>query len=333
MDNLFFDSDVSLDSIKNLKIVVVGYGNQGRAQALNLRDSGIDVVIALQDESKTAQKAMEDEFRTISIEEGVSSCDIISILIPDQVMSEVFEESIVKYLKPGKTLLFSHGYNIHYGDIKPPDFVDVVMVAPSGPGYAVREEYKRGKGIPTLIAVEQDASGSAKDTVLAYSKAIGGTRACAFESSFKEETETDLFGEQMILTGIIPRIIGESFKVLLEAGYNPTVAWFVSFYEVKQISELISSMGLEDFYKAVSDTAEYGGFTRSDSLMSDGFKDEMKSALASIQSGEFHREWKEETEKGYKHLKSYREEQKSSPINEITEKMLKILANSSNEKE
>ena len=332
MNNLFFDSDVTLDSIKNLKIAVIGYGNQGRAQALNLRDSGIDVTVALRHGSKTGQKAKEDGINTISIEEAVCNCDIISILIPDQVMSEVFEKSIAKHLKPGKTLLFSHGYNIHYGDIKPPDFVDVVMVAPSGPGYAVRKEYKRGKGIPTLIAVEQDVSGSAKDTVLAYSKAIGGTRACAFESSFKEETETDLFGEQMVLTGIIPRIISESFKVLLEAGYNPTVAWFVSFYEVRQISELISSMGLEDFYKAVSDTAEYGGFNRSDRLMNDGFKKEMKSALASIQSGEFHREWKEETEKGYKHLKSYREEQESSPINDITAKMFKILSNSSDEK-
>ena len=331
MKELLFDSDITLDAIKLMRVVVVGYGNQGRAQALNLRDSGINVVVALRENSESIKKAQSDGFECVDISQGVRECDIISILVPDQVMSDVFEDSINRYLKPGKTLLFSHGYNIHYKEIVPPQYVDVVMVAPSGPGYAVRQEYKNSRGIPTLVAVNQDVTGKAKETALAYSKAIGGTRACAFTSTFKEETETDLFGEQMILTGIIPRIINESLKVLLEAGYSPAVAWFVSFYEVRQISELISSVGLEDFYKAVSDTAEYGGLTRSDSLIDGEFKAKMKSALKSIQSGEFHREWKEETKNGYKHLKNLREKQQESPINDLTKKMLEALKNQANE--
>ena len=331
MKGLFFDSDITLDAIKLMKIAVVGYGNQGRAQALNLRDSGLKVVVALREDSSSIKKAESDGFECVNISQGVRECDIISILLPDQVMSEVFEDSISRYLKPGKTLLFSHGYNIHYKEIIPPHYVDVIMVAPSGPGYAVRQEYKSNRGIPTLVAVNQDVTGKARETALAYSKAIGGTRACAFTSTFKEETETDLFGEQIILTGIIPRIIDETLKVLLEAGYSPAVAWFVSFYEVRQISELISSAGLEDFYKAVSDTAEYGGLTRSDSLVSEEFKSEMKSALQSIQSGDFHREWKEETKNGYKHLKKLREKQQQSPINDLTKKMLEALKNRTSE--
>ena len=333
MKNLFFDSDVTLDSIKLMKIAVLGYGNQGRAQALNLRDSGLSVVVALREGSDSTKRANEDGFECVNVSRAVIECDIISFLIPDQVMSEVFEASVSRYLKPGKILLFSHGYNIHYGEITPPHYVDIIMVAPSGPGYAVREEYKKNRGIPTLIAVKQDVTGRAKETALAYSKAIGGTRACAFISTFKEETETDLFGEQMILTGTIPRIIDTSFKVLLEAGYSPEVAWFVSFYEVKQISELISSVGLEDFYKAVSDTAEYGGLSRSENLVDDEFKAEMKSALQSIQSGEFHREWKEEAKSGYKHLRKLRKNHQESPIHDITREMFKALKNKSSEEE
>ena len=258
MSDLFFDSDVSLNSIKLMKIGVVGYGNQGRAQALNLKDSGLNVVVGLQDKSQSREKALQDGMDVYDIPRVVRESDIICMLVPDQNMADIYNDSIDRYLKPGKTILFSHGYNIHYGEIKPPHFVDIVMVAPSGPGYAVRQEYKNGSGIPALFAVKQDTTGQAKQTVLAYCKAIGATRLCAFSSTFKEETETDLFGEQIILTGIIPTIINETLKVLLEAGYSETVAWFDSFYEVRQIAELLSQMNIEDFYRAVSDTAEYG---------------------------------------------------------------------------
>jgi ketol-acid reductoisomerase len=217
--------------------------------------------------SSSIKDVIQDGLDWLEISKVVRQSDLLSVLIPDQSMSDVYDTSISRYLKPGKVLLFSHGYNITYKQIVPPHFIDVVMVAPSGPGYAVREEYKKGKGVPTLVAINQDVTGKAKDIVLAYSKAIGGTRSCCFVSNFKEETETDLFGEQIVLTGIIPMIINESFKVLLEAGYSPVVSWFVSFYEVKQITDLLSTMSIDEFYKAVSDTAEYGGLSRSDSLI------------------------------------------------------------------
>tara|TARA_B100000941_G_scaffold168581_1_gene120097 strand:+ start:1039 stop:2040 length:1002 start_codon:yes stop_codon:yes gene_type:complete len=332
MDSLYFDKDVSLDSIKNLKIIVLGYGNQGKAHALNLRDSGLNVTVGLRDNSASLKTASEDGFDCIDISKGVSESDIISILIPDQCMAEVFDQDIVRYLKPGKMLIFAHGYNIHYKEIVPPPFVDVGMVAPSGPGYAVRKEFQNGNGVPTLFAINQDITGRAKQIVLAYSKAIGGTRTCCFQSSFEEETETDLFGEQISLTGIIPMIINESFKVLLEAGYSPVVSWFVSFYEVKNIADLISKIGINDFYKAVSETAEYGGLRQADKLIDDKFKNEMKSALDFIKSGKFHQKWKNETSSDYPELKAMRGKLEDSPINEITNKMLKILdQNKSNE--
>ena len=331
MDNLFFDKDVTIDILKPMRVCVIGYGNQGRAQALNLKDSGINVVVGLRSDSPSLKKASNDGLDCLDISEAVRQSDIISILIPDQIMPDVYDQKISRYLKPGKILLFSHGYNITYKEITPPHFVDVVMVAPSGPGYAVREEYKKGRGVPTLVAVNQNITGKAKDIVLAYSKAIGGTRSCCFISNFKEETETDLFGEQILLTGIIPMLINESFKVLLEHGYSPTVSWFVSFYEVKQISDLLSRMSIDDFYKAVSDTAEYGGLSLSNKLISGEFKDEMKSALNSIQSGDFHDEWKKESKKGYVNLNKFREELKNSPINDITKNMLRLLNKNKND--
>jgi len=325
MDNLYFDKDVTLDAIRGMRVGVIGYGNQGRAQAMNLKDSGINVIIGLREGSESIQRAQADGFECHEISHVTRECDLLSLLVPDQLMSTIYSDHISRYLKPGKMLLFSHGYNIHYKEIEPPPFVDVVMVAPSGPGHAVREEYKKGGGVPTLLAVKQDVTGRAKDVALSYSKAIGGTRTCCFQSTFKEETETDLFGEQIILTGIIPRIIDESFKVLLESGYSSTVAWFVAFYEVKQIANLLSERGLEDFYKAVSDTAEYGGMRESERLLSDEFVGEMKSALKSIQSGEFHTRWKSESKSGYPRLSKMRSSQKSSPINEVTRKMFDIL--------
>lgn len=331
MSRLYFDADVDMAVLQSMRVAVVGYGNQGRAQALNLKDSGIDVVVALRADSSSIKLATADGLETSLIEEAVRECDVISLQVPDQSMPEVYEDYIERHLKPGKMLLFSHGYNIHYGQIAPPNFVDIGMVAPSGPGYAVREEYKNGRGVPTLVAVKQDVTGRARDVVLAYSKAIGGTRSCCFSSNFREETETDLFGEQVILTGLIPRVIDESLKVLLEAGYSPTVSWFVCFYEVRQICELISKMGIEDFYKAVSDTAEYGGMSRSKQLMDSSFTDRMRGILDSIQSGEFHKEWQAETEGGYAALNKMRDSQSQSPLNKLTEEMLAII-NKKNEK-
>ena len=237
-------------------------------------------------------------------------------------MADIYKTSIESNLSPGNTLLFSHGYNIHYSMITPPTECNVVMIAPSGPGNAVRQKYLNGSGVPNLIAVHQDATSNALAIALSYSKAIGGTKTCAFKSTFKEETETDLFGEQVILTGSFPRMIKESFKVLLEDGYSPVVAWFVCFYEVKNIVDLFSEKGIDYMFKAVSETAEYGGQTRADRLIDDDIAYEMKEILSEIKSGEFHKEWIEESKKGLPTLKQYR---KSNEVEELFNELTKIL--------
>ena len=329
--NLYFNKDANLKLLDDLKIGIISFGNQGRAQALNLKDRKLSLKSGIRADSNSIKDLKNLNLKYDDIDNVVKWADVISILLPDKVMSDVFENKIKNNLQDNQTILFSHGYNIHYNLIKPPKNINVIMVAPSGGGNTVRDEFLKGKGVPSLLAVHQDYSGNSLEIAKSYSRAIGSTRVCSFLSTFKEETETDLFGEQVLLTGGIPYMISKSLKVLLESGYSPAVAWFVSFYEVRQISELISSAGLEDFYKAVSDTAEYGGLTRSDSLVSEEFKSEMKSALQSIQSGDFHREWKEETKNGYKHLKKLRENQKQSPINDLTKKMLEALKNRTSE--
>ena len=325
MKNIIKDSQVTLDVLKTLQIAVVGYGNQGRAQALNLRDSGLEVVIGARYGSNTYDKAKYDGFDVCTIEQASKSSDVISVLVPDQCADQIYKERIHPNIKSGDVLLFSHGYNIVYKKICPPSSVDVVMVAPSGPGYAVRDEYKRGDGVPTLVAVNQDSSGNAKDIALAYSKAIGGTRSCCFISTFKEETETDLFGEQVVLTGVLPNIINESFKMLVDEGYDPVVSWFVTVYEVKFIAQLLSKVTIEDFYSAVSDTAEFGGLRLSDSLLDDRFKTKMKRALSDIQNGYFSDIWSREKNSEYKSLSKLREHIQKSPINSFTTRILDSL--------
>jgi len=255
----------------------------------------------------------------------VKNCDIISLLIPDQVMKEVYSENIAPQLTEGKTLLFSHGYNIHYNLIQPPESINVIMAAPSGAGSELRKQFKIGKGIPGLIAVHQDYSGDSFDIVLSYSKAIGLTRMGVFESTFKEETETDLFGEQIILTGGIPKLIQSAYKVLLEANYNPITAWFVCYYELKTIVDLFHSKGFEFMNQAISDTAEFGGITRGNRIINENVRNEMRLALEEIQSGKFHKEWMNEYERGYPQLKNMREEEKQIPIEEISKQLLKAL--------
>ncbi len=322
-DIIYFDKDADISLIQSKKVAIIGYGNQGRAQALNLKDSGVKVRIGLRKKSKSLKKAQIEGFKCQDIESVVEWGDLICCLVPDQYMADIYTNNIKPFLSARKTLLFSHGYNIHYKLIKPNSDCNVIMVAPSGPGYAVRKKYKEEKGVPTLIAVDQDATSDALDIALSYSKAIGGTRACAFKSTFKEETETDLFGEQVILTGSFPRMIKESFKVLLEDGYSPVVAWFVCFYEVKNIVDLFSDKGIDDMFKMVSETAEYGGQTRADRLIDDDVANEMKEILNEIKSGEFHREWMLEAEKGMPVLDQYREPNQTEQLfNELTKVLL-----------
>ena len=325
LPKIYKDKDADLNLIKNKSIGIIGYGNQGRAQALNLLNSGMNVSIGLRNESSSWKMAVDSGLNCTPVNEIVKDCDIISLLIPDQVMKEVYSENIEPHLTEGKTLLFSHGYNIHYNLIQPPKFINVIMAAPSGAGSELRKQFKIGKGIPGLIAVHQDYSGDSFDIALSYSKAIGLTRMGVFESTFKEETETDLFGEQIILTGGIPKLIQSAYKVLLEANYNPITAWFVCYYELKTIVDLFHSKGFEFMNQAISDTAEFGGITRGNRIINENVRNEMRLALEEIQSGKFHKEWMNEYESGYPQLKNMREEEKQIPIEEISKQLLKAL--------
>ena len=324
-NDLYFDKDADLSLIQAKSVAIIGYGNQGRAQALNLRDSGVKVTVGAREGGSSGQQAKEDGFNVFSIQEAVKNTDIIAILLPDQVMAKAYDESIAQNLSTGQTLQFAHGYNIHYGKIIPAKDIDVMMVAPSGAGKMVRQEFEKGSGVPNLIAIHQDYSGVAFDMALSYSKAIGGTRSAAFKSTFKEETETDLFGEQVVLTGGIPKLIQKSFKVMVEAGYSPITAWFVSYYEVKLIVDLFNENGFKFMNDAISDTAEYGGQTRGNRLMDDSATSKMKLFLSEIQSGDFFKEWEKESQSGLENLDKLRDKDANSDFEAVTKVLLNAI--------
>ena len=284
---IFFDKDISLNIIKNKKIGIIGYGNQGRAQALNLRDSGLSIKVGVRSIDSIEKDLLMDDIVYDSIESVSSWADIICVLVSDASIPIVFNSKIKSHLNENDTILFSHGYNITYNLIQPPENVDVIMVAPSGGGQMVRDEYKKGRGVPALLAIEQNFSGNALDTAKAYSKAIGSARICSFLSTFKEETETDLFGEQALLTGGLPMMIEKSLKVLLEDGYSPVVAWFVCYYEIKMIVDLFHEKGFDYLYNAISDTARYGGLKSGNYLIDDEYENKLKNVLDDIKNGKF----------------------------------------------
>ncbi len=288
-NKILFDNDISLDSVQGKTVGIIGYGNQASAQAKNLRDSGCNVIVGLRKKSGTKNQALKDGLQVFDILKVINLSDILSILIPDDQIGNFLSENAHK-LREGQTILVSHGYSIVYGKCQIPENINIVMVAPSGGGKIVRSEFKKGFGVPALVAVENDYSGNALDLALSYSKAIGSARAAVFLSTFKEETETDLFGEQVILTGSIPMLIIESYKVLLESGYSPIVSWFVCFYELRTIVDLMFEKGLASFYDMVSNTARYGGASRGSMLIDDEFKDKIRKILQSIKSGEFNNE-------------------------------------------
>lgn len=290
MVKVYYDKDADLKLIRNKKVAIIGYGIQGQAQALNLRDSGVEVLVAELKDSPNYKKALKDGFNPISAIQAVQKVDVIQILTQDHVQPAVYEE-IKTFLKKGSALGFSHGFNIHFHQIIPPDYIDVFMVAPKGPGALVREMYVQKKGVPCLVAVYQDATKKAKQLALSYAKAIGGTKAGTIETTFKEETETDLFGEQTVLCGGVTELIKAGFETLIEAGYQPEIAYFECLHELKLIVDLIYKYGIQGMRQRVSDTAEYGDYTRGKRVIDDRVRAEMKKILTEIQSGEFAREW------------------------------------------
>lgn len=331
MAKIYYDDACDLGVLKGKTIAVLGYGSQGHAQAQNMRDSGLNVVIGLRPESKSFSQAKEVGFEVLPPSEACKKADIIQVLTPDQTQKQLYDESIAPNLKDGKALVFSHGFNIHYDIIQPPKNVDVYMVAPKGPGHLVRRVYVEGGGVPCLIAVHQDATGKARERALAHAAGVGGGRAGILETTFRDETETDLFGEQVVLCGGLTSLITKGFETLVEAGYDPDIAYFECLHEVKLIVDLIYEGGIANMRHSISDTAEYGDLTRGPRIVDDRVKASMKQVLSEIQKDKgavFAKEWLAETGKGYPNFNRLREEGKKHQIEETGGKlrgMMKFL--------
>lgn len=298
MAQMYYDKDANLGVLKGVKVAIIGYGSQGHAQAQNLRDSGVDVIIAELKGTPNYKIAQDHGFKPVTAVEASKQADMIQILAQDNLQAQLYKAEIQGNLKKGKTLVFSHGFNIHYGQILPPADVDVIMVAPKGPGHLVRREFERGAGVPSLIAVYQDYSKKAKQKALAYAKGIGATRAGVLETTFAEETETDLFGEQAVLCGGASELVRAGFDTLVEAGYQPEIAYFECLHELKLIVDLLYEGGISYMRYSISDTAEYGDLTRGRRVISEETRDEMRAILQEIQTGEFAREWILENQAG-----------------------------------
>ena len=291
MKQIFYEVDADLNVIQNKTVSVLGYGSQGHAQALNLRDSGINVIVGLRKDSVSWTNAEAAGLVVKTVAEASAEADIIQFLLPDEIQAKVYREEVCTNLGDGKVVMFSHGFNIHFNQISPPENVDVIMVAPKSPGHLLRRMYKDGNGVPALVAVHQDYTGNAKEIALAYAKAIGSTRAGVFETTFKEETETDLFGEQAVLCGGVSQLIQAGFETLVEAGYAPEMAYFECLHELKLIIDLIYEGGLEYMRYSVSNTCEYGDYTRGPRVINENVKVQMKNILTEIQAGNFAKEW------------------------------------------
>ena len=324
MAELFYDDDADLSVIQGRNVAVLGYGSQGHAHALSLRDSGVDVRVGLPEGSKSREKADAEGLRVVTPFEACEEADVVMVLAPDPVQRKVFAEAIEPNLVDGDALFFGHGLNIRYDLIKPPAGIDVCMVAPKGPGHLVRRQFVDGRGVPVLIAVEQDATGTAWDLVKSYAKGIGGTRAGAIKTTFTEETETDLFGEQTVLCGGLSELIKAGFETLVDAGYQPEVAYFECLHEVKLIVDLMYEGGLSKMYWSVSETAEYGGYTRGPRLITAETKKEMVKILGEIKDGSFAAEWMAEYDAGLPNYKRYYQEHVDHPV-EVTGRKLRPL--------
>lgn len=320
----YYNDDADLKFLADKTVAVIGYGSQGHAHALNLRDSGVNVVVGLREGSSSRETAEKEGLTVLETSEAAKTGDIVMILIPDQFQAAVYKEKIKPHLSEGNVLAFAHGFNIHFDQIKPESNVDVFMIAPKSPGHLVRRVYTQGSGVPCLVAVYQDYTGTAKDTALAYAKGLGGTRAGVIETTFEEETETDLFGEQAVLCGGASELVKQGFEVLVEAGYQPEIAYFECLHELKLIVDLMYEGGIAGMYYSVSDTAEYGGLTRGPEVINKKTKKRMEKLLKAVQDGSFAEEWIKENKKGIPRLKKLRKELRDHKI-EKTGKQLRSM--------
>ena len=323
---VYYDKDANLDNIKNLNVTIIGYGSQGHAHALNLKDSGVSVTIGLREGSANAARAIKEGLEVLSVKDAVSKADIVMILAPDEYQGDIFKESIEPNLKENAMLAFAHGFNIHYGQIKPDAKNDVFMVAPKSPGHLVRSTFLAGKGVPTLIAIHNNNSGKAKDVALAYASAIGGGRAGIIETDFKEETETDLFGEQAVLCGGVTALVKAGFETLTEAGYAPEMAYFECLNELKLIVDLMYEGGMTEMRYSISNTAEYGDLTKGPVIIDDHVKANMKLVLADVQNGKFAKDFVNEVKSGSKEFDRLRQEGSEHLIEETGKKLRSMMS-------
>jgi ketol-acid reductoisomerase len=325
MAKRYYEKDGNLDLLKDKTVAIIGYGSQGHAHALNLRDSGVDVVVGLYPGSKSQAKAEAAGLRVLSTAEAAKAAQVIMILVADHVQADLYNKDIAPHMTDGKTLMFAHGFNIHFGQITPPPNIDVSMIAPKAPGHRVRELFTEGVGVPALVAVHQNASGKALEQALAYALALGCLKAGVIETTFKEETESDLFGEQAVLCGGVSELIRAGFETLVEAGYAPEIAYFECLHELKLIVDLIQEGGLAYMRYSVSDTAEYGDYTRGPRIVNQQTREEMRKILKEVQSGEFARQWIEENKTGRKNFLAMREAARDQPIERVGRELREMM--------
>lgn len=326
MAKLFYQKDCNIDLLKGKTVAVIGYGSQGHAHALNLHESGVNVIVGLYNGSKSWEKAQKAGLKVATVDEATAAADIVMILLPDEKQSAIYYEHIAHNMTKGKTLAFAHGFNIHFGQIVAPADVDVIMIAPKGPGHTVRSEYVEGKGVPCLAAVYQDASGNAMSTALAYAAGIGGSRAGVLETTFKQETETDLFGEQAVLCGGVTALMQAGFETLVEAGYDPQNAYFECIHEMKLIVDLIYQGGFSKMRYSISDTAEYGDYEVGKRIITDETKKEMKKVLTEIQDGTFARNWILENKVNRPHFEATRRIKKEHELEKVGAELRKMYS-------
>jgi ketol-acid reductoisomerase len=318
---MYYDDDADLTLLDGKTVAIIGFGSQGHAHALNLKDSGVDVVVGLREGSSSADQAREAGLEVLGVADAASRGDTVMVLVPDELHHDVYEGEIRDGIAPGNTLLFGHGFSIHYGEVEPPPGVDVGLVAPKGPGHLVRRQYLEGSGVPCLVAIAQDSSGGALALTLAYAKGIGGTRGGVIETTFKDETETDLFGEQAVLCGGASELVQAGFETLVEAGYDPQMAYFECLHELKLIVDLMYEKGLQGMRYSISNTAEYGDYTRGKRVITEETRAKMREILAEIQSGDFAREWIAENRAGQENFKRMRAEQAGTQVESVGEEL------------